>query len=484
MSDIFATYQPPGVYVREEASQVATLFGPGISVVGIVGPSIGYRMHTEAITLSGTTDVRLSKLGVDISSVVVTKANGDPAVVDDDYALTQGDGEDGLPSTSDDTMDIARSGGSTIGDGETVTVFYHYTDPTYFDPFRATNFGQITDAYGEPIDRSTGEIISPLSFAAKFAFDNGASSVLTMACAGTASLVDLNSLHAAYNTLLAQEDISILVPLLVGITGTDNAPGSVLTATTAVATHVNAADGDGIYRTAVVGYERTVTIDPSTAAGAADSKRVMVVYPNRLNYYNSVTQQTTEISGYYLAAAYAGRMASQDVQVPITRKAIYGFSGLPGSVLSAMTRSAKDGWSSSGVAVTEVSPTKGLVCRHGTSSNPASVLTREISLIRARDTMLNSMVSSIDASDIIGSAIMEETPARIKGIVQGVLENLVQQDTIVGYGTITVRQTSLDPTVIEVKFDYQPAYPLNYISIVFAINTTTGLIADNTTAAA
>jgi hypothetical protein len=40
---------------------------------------------------------------------------------------------------------------------------------------------------------------------------------------------------------------------------------------------------------------------------------------------------------------------------------------------------------------------------------------------------------------------------------------------------LAVRQTSsTDPTVVEVKFAYKPAYPLNYIVISFSIDMSTG----------
>ncbi len=54
------------------------------------------------------------------------------------------------------------------------------------------------------------------------------------------------------------------------------------------------------------------------------------------------------------------------------------------------------------------------------------------------------------------------------------LEHAVLTGTIVAYTGLAVRQRSLDPTVIEVKFSYLPAYPLNYIVISFSVNVATG----------
>src|SRR5690606_23748847 len=108
----------------------------------------------------------------------------------------------------------------------------------------------------------------------------------------------------------------------------------------------------------------TVTDDPTVLAAAALSSRVMVAWPNKLHYFDGYNNQTVEIGGHYLAAAYAGRMISLQPQVPLTRKRIFGFSGIPNSVLQTMSRSNKDAWSSGGVAVTEINRAGQMVVRH------------------------------------------------------------------------------------------------------------------------
>jgi hypothetical protein len=124
--------------------------------------------------------------------------------------------------------------------------------------------------------------------------------------------------------------------------------------------------------------------------------------------------------------------------------------------------------------VAEIDRANRLIVRHGTSSDPTSVLTREMSLVRAKDSMVTLIHDTMDSSGIIGTPINDETPIRIKGVMAGCLETLVGAGVIVAYNDLKVRQQSIDPTVVEVKFQYQPAYPLNYIVISFSINTLTG----------
>ena len=471
MTDIFANYRPPGVYAQEATTPWTwTNVGINPTVIALLGPSVGYRVNTESITLDGTTPVTLAKQGINASTIVVTKASGAVAVLDTDYAV---DVDEGTTNATDVTSIIRDNSGGTIGDGEAVTVSYQFTDEAYYDPLRVTSYEEVKDAFGEPFDQANGAILSPLSLAAKFALDNGGSRLVLIPVEGTASLVDVDALAAGYVSALALEDVTIVVPLPVGLNGSDDTPGDTGQIGTDLKNHVEGAESDGIYRVGILGYETGVTVDPGDLAASIDSRRVMIAYPNRMGYYNSFLNTTVELPGYYLAAAYAGRFASLPVQYPLTRKAIRGFSSIPTAVLNTMTRTVKDGWSRGGVAVTEPSTLRGLICRHGVSTDPTSVLTREISITRQHDAVIRSIMQSLDQSDLIGSPIVGETPARIKGVVQGVLESMVQADVIVGYSGLSVRQIE---TVIEVKYLYAPAYPNNYILVTYGIDTSTGAL--------
>jgi hypothetical protein len=68
--------------------------------------------------------------------------------------------------------------------------------------------------------------------------------------------------------------------------------------------------------------------------------------------------------------------------------------------------------------------------------------------------------------------------ARAPGIVQaavlGILEQLVIEGSIDSYAAIKARLLQGDPTTVEVRFEYTPAYPINNVNVVFTINTNTG----------
>lgn len=477
----FSTYQPPGTYIEEETTSLVSVFGVSPTVIGIVGPAVGYRSFTEAVTLTGNTPVALTKLGVfppanvtHGASFVVAAADGTAFTNTTDFTVAVGPGADASASaTLDNTTTIARAGAG-IPEGATVYVTYRYQDAAYYAPFRAQDYDDVKDAFGEPLNLVTGAILSPLSLAAKVAFENGAREVVLVPTLGTASGVTTANLSAAIATLDSLPDVNVVVPLPVGITGTAAAPGDLPVVGASLAASLVSGANSSLYRVGILGFERTVTADPGVLSASFRSARVMLAWPNRLNYYNGFNNTTIEVSGYYLAAAYAGRMAAQEVQIPLTKKQIRGFSGIPASVLQTMTATQKNTWSAGGVAVAEVDRNSRLIVRHGVSTAVENINVREISLTRAKDAVVNLLQETMDRSDLIGQPIDAEMPIRIKGVVSGVLETVVGLGTIVAYQNLKVRQRSIDPSVIEVRFQYRPAYPLNYVVISFSINTQTG----------
>lgn len=479
----FSTYQPPGIYIEEQATPLVASTSVAASIVAIVGPSVGYQTHTEIVTLTGTTPVMLAQLGIDPSSVVVRGQDG-VAYAEANYTLTVGAGEDGnIGTTGDNTLTIARFG-EGIPPDTPLYVSYRFTDTDYFNPRRFTDYDDVKAVFGEPLDLDTGDIISPLSLAARIAFQNGAETVVLQATASPPEtarpagwegpFATPDTLSAAYTKLRSVFDVGIVVSLPVGLIGTEADPGQIPGVGGDLLSHVEAASAEGLYRIGIIGFERNVTAPPDQLAAAFPSKRMMLAWPNRLNYYNGRTNQTYEVGGYYLAVAYAGVLVGQRVQVPLTKKRVRGFAGVPGPVLATMTTTNKNTYSDGGVAVTEIARDGRLVVRHGTSTDRTNVHSREVSLTRARDALVTMLQETSDRSGLVGTTIDAETPARVKGLVAGVLETAVSTGVIVAHNDLKVRLTQGDPSVVEVKFQYRPAYPLNYVLISFSINVQTG----------
>lgn len=480
MSDPFfsqGTYSPPGTYINEEQSPMAALTSITPEIVAIVGPSRGYRTHAEAVALSDEDAVQLSNLGINVDTVEVFDLAGAPLDLDTDYELTEGTGEDADADTRDDTLSINRISDGSITDGETVRVTYQFTDDAYFEPLEVLDYDDVKDAFGEPIDPVTSEITSPLSFAAKFALDNGANRIVLVATdSASPTVATRTELSDAYAKIAADPSIGFVVPLSPSITGTSNAPGDVVNVASDLGTHVNAAADDGLYRWGFHGPSKTTTVAPDNIASGTASRHVITVAPHKMYYFNGFANQTVEVDGFYLAAALAGLAASQRPQEPLTRKVVRGFAGIPPTVLATLTRANKNAWAAAGVLVVEPTRRGTLTVRHGVTTLPTSVLTREFSVVRARDAMAIRIKDTLDNSELIGSAIKADTPLQVKSVVAGVLETLKSEEVIVDYNDLKARVQSVDPSVIQIKFLYQPSYPLNYVVVTFSVNLDEGTI--------
>lgn len=472
MTDL--NYQPPGVFVDENASpvpEVSSTVAIPPARVALVGPGTGYQTATETIQL-GAGPVSLTHKGIDTDTIVVTSLDGIvyEVVVDFTVSVT-GTDEESITS-------ITRvSGGSIPLDG-IVTVASQYTDSAYYEPFLSSDWDLVQSRFGQAVARD-GTVQSPLSLAAKIVFEQNAPEIVCVPTRGSTPLaVTADQLKAAMAKLAPREDIGIVVPLPIGISGTDGDPGDTNTVCTDLKNHVENTTNEGGRRIGIIGLDSGATRSHDALAQLIDSSRVVLAWPNVLKWYNGFTNTYLELGGCYLAAAYAGVLAVQPPQNPLTMRYVRSLGPIPSRIVSSMSRQYKNTLSGNGVAVTEQKPDGRLIVRHGVSTNMSSVLTREVSIVRARDAMLGVVEASLESSGLVSLPIGATTTVSVRGVVEGALEFCVSQGLIVEHSNLATRISTTDPTVIEVKFAYKPAYPLNRITVSFSVNTVTGTFSE------
>jgi hypothetical protein len=492
-------YVPPGVYVATGPNPTVAPVGVNPSIVCLIGTGVGYNTFTESDSFASSNSIVLSQEGINPSSIVVTGYVADPNASGNsipstfvvgasgtnmgDYYVTTSTPPSGGPTST--TTTIVKTSGSTISSTyPQVTVSYQYTDASYYGLNSFTDFTSFTDVYGLPLNATTGAVSSPLSLAAQFAIQNGANRLYALALSGVGSIQQ--QFASAYATLSGiNQDANLVVPLWEGVTDPGQIAG--MLATLNAALNVDATDG--VLRMAIVGlshqYSQSLSVTEGLATGIASS-RIVMAWPNQLSLYNGVTNGTDTISGYHLAAAYAGLLSAQAPNVPLTASQPLGFSGFPSATLLAMTTTNKNALSSSGISVTEPARTGGLRVRHGLTTNYAGgQLTREISLVRQSDALYDLVQTALNSAQLIGQPIIATTALSVKGVVNSALETAMAANLIIGYTGLQVREQappSGDPTVIEVQFAYQPTYPLNYILVNFTVDTTTGITTVNSNA--
>lgn len=482
-------YNPPGVYVgQNDQPSSGRSLGVSPSVVAVIGPSQGFRRHSEAVVLNATTAVTLAKQGIMTASVVVTNESGTPYAVTDDYTVAQTAGEDGeLGAAEDNPTTITRVTNGDISSGATVFVSYEFADASQFEPRRFEDPDDIQAFYGAPFESDGYTVRSPLTLAGHIAL-NTAGEVMLVATrppdevdrpdGWEGPFTTAARLSSGYAKILNNAAVAIVVPLPVGITGSLGVTiGSPLTS------HVSSAIANGTYRTAVLGAERTSTEEGDAVAGGVNQRETLLIWPQATNYLNRQRNLVMEVAGYYMAVEVAAIATSNRPQEPLTQKRLPSFPSIPQRLLQGLTRSAKDVLSSNGVSVAEPGSNGGLVIRHGVTTKVGSIYEREFSLVRAEQTIITRMLSSLVSSGFVGGVLNLQTITGLKATVVAILDQLMAQGTIQGYRDVKLRVTGTDPSVVEVKFAYGPSFPLNYIIVSFGIDASTGNLVEVSEAA-
>lgn len=477
-TDLTSGYTPPGVYIAEESNPISTATGLPPGRLTIIGRGQGSQQSTEQVILTSD-GYRLSQRGIDVDQVSVTVVSDDSVLAAGNYTLTQ---EPQSNEVGDYFVRIARVSEGTAPEGTAVWVSYQYKPIGYDRPRIFTSPSDVQGIYGPAmtsgVDPSTpgyNPINSPLTLAAEIAFANGAGEIMVVPLdipASASSEAVKSALLAGYSAISGDYSSTIVVPLTDGLDA-----GDAVSAASDLRGHVASASASGYYRVGIYGPPLTFTESPVTIVQAgATYSRLILAYASAegMIYRSNATGQRVTLGHQYLAAAYGGRMAADPVQQSLTRRVVAGFVDIAGT----LNFTTKNTYSAAGVALTERDRSGRIIIRHGTSTDRSNLVASEPSVTRARDIMVGLIQTGLDNSDLIGSPMDENTPMSVKSIVAGVLEYCDANNVIVAYDNLQVRVQSLNPSVVEVRFQYRPSFPLNYIMVNFAIDLNTGLTED------
>lgn len=456
----FSAYLTPGVYVEEIDAPVVSSTGIAPTVLGLVGDSQRFRSNAEIVQLDtedavGPVPTTLAKLGVDASTIVVTnRFTGETYVETQDYTWSQTAG-DSADTTRDDVTALTRVGTGNITPGTFVTVTYQYTDVGYFDPQSFQDYDDVRDLYGNPFD-SQGNINSPMTLAAFFAFANGASEVVAAAVDPAGAQPTAAEFQTALDKLKDQLHVNVVVPVT-----TD------ATVATYVQAHVQTMYNQGLYRRAFIGGAGTYS---NIANHGFSDPRVVVIGPSRYTFYDGTTDSLVELGAEYAAAAVAGSHASRPVQIPLTRKQIRGFYTIPDQITESQMVSVQR----QGTLWLRQKRGGQIIVRHGLTTDTTNVYTREINIQASKDRLMTLIFEALENQELVGSVMTDTTPQDVVGSVSGILEFAKDTQLIQNYSGLKYRIPSNQPTEIQIRFMYKPSLPLNYVQVQFAIDTSTG----------
>ncbi len=387
--------------------------------------------------------------GLDYEVVKTSSGAGDLATNrDDKYAIKRKD----------------RGANAGIQEGQYVQVFYRYTSKDYHAVYSFYDYDDVRDHYGEPFDVN-GNIQSEVTLAAKFAFMNGASTVLTASIDTDTWPSEAQAYEEALKLFRDEDQIAVIVP------GTGDDFIYPL-----VKSHVNVQSNNKYERRAILGIDGSASsVETSIRQNYAETlsdRRIAMVSPSRFEYYAPELSKNIVLGGQYMAAAVAGLGVSQLAAMPLTRKTINGFVG---PAETPMQREGeKDLETQKGLMVIEKTRRNQIQVRHGVTTDFTDLLTREWSIIAQQDVMVYRVRDFLDADGLIGMPIYDTTLIQVKASAESALQSLIRDQIIVGYQNLKVRQLSTLPDVIEVRYEWRPAYPLNYIVVRYSVAVMTG----------
>lgn len=488
-------YRPPGTSVNEVITPHVSPLLAAPANVCLVGLAQGSQVRTDQFVISGTTAVALPGLpqGSTLSEVISVKDALDPS-------KGAADGS-GYSLTTDYTVTLAsgtitRVQAGKIADGTLINVTYRYVAPDYYEPYRLFNLGDVESRYGSGLN-ADGSVNSPLSLAASIAFENGADSVIVQplfkratpgnpdtaagqpdATAGAALTTWQDTLY----NLRAIEDINVIVPV-VGQSQANVTDAALLAIFQAVQDHVAYMKNTHQYIVGLFAEDSSTnsamaTISTVRGHAAALQGRYGGALNEQLALINTTKFTRTlpngvvgTFGGQYVAVALAGMLCSRPVSDPLTRDVISGFL----SVDDRRDENKKNIDAAAGLMVVE--NYRGSVrVRHGITLDTTATARRELSVVRAKHRMIESVRDTLE-NQIIGKIIADaNSPFVVRSAVVGVLEELARARDLVDYSAVDVRLKSLDPTTMQVRFSYRPAFPVNYIDIEFSLDLTAATI--------
>jgi hypothetical protein len=529
-----SVYTPPNSSVTEVTTPSVTplLASPAdICIIGVAGPSgasYAQLQTTDVILLTGEDPIVLPTLSaINNDATLVSPVISVVDVLNPSYGTPLGAGYiegidftvsygQGPPDGTDGT--IQRNSSGSIPDGTLVAVTYSYFPSDYFNAIRLYDIGSVESRFGpsyaSTINGQTGQIYytgigSELSFAARVALTNGASSVIcqplfaratpgdptsTQVAPSNAAVADATTWSDTLYTLRPYVDLDIIVPI-VGQDGDYVSNQAIVEIFGTVQSHQYYMNGQQQYIVGIFGEDGTASnsiyqslLGSNSGSVRSHASQLQSNFGNALSsqavLLNNTSFQITSPGGYnnvfnvggqYAAAAVAGALGGRAVSSSLTHSTLSGFSGLS----DFRVPSDKNDDAGAGLMVVE-SYQNTIRIRHAITLDIVDGVARsELSVVRAKFLMMESIQETLD-SQIIGRIIADgNSPVVVASAISGVLTLLQQASSIVAYSQVIATITSTNPTTITATFSYRPSFAVNYVKVNFSLDLTSSLITSN-----
>lgn len=322
------------------------------------------------------------------------------------------------------------------------------------------NYDDIVAEYGNYDVTASGKVINSLSLAAEIAMVNGVSPLVCVQAKSDGDYEMKAAIDKLRRPILGINKVNTIIPLTssktVGAHATTHVSDMSLPHNgKECMAYLSSAVGDSIQDIIETAKnranERIVYL-----ASASATKEIKDLRTGRVN--------VRKVPGSMLAVAVASLGLRNDPAEPLTNKIIAGFKDLG----ELYTESEMNLMAENGALVLKQSGNV-IKVRHGITTSVIDVNSAEITLVQIKDYVIES-ARQVLGELYVGQKLKPTILADIQSSLVSILSQFQGQDIILGYGGVNVKRSSLDPRQVDVKFEIEAIYPLNYIDISFSFS--------------
>lgn len=208
-------------------------------------------------------------------------------------------------------------------------------------------------------------------------------------------------------------------------------------------------------------------LDPVTGleANFGPFYRSMFFYPGGSSVTRVVGGEINTLDAQFIAPAAAGFVSSRPLPQTLTGKTLSGFTINPKNKLSTDETTLIGG---AGAAIVSPLAAGGKVLHGRTTVNSGSAVEEEYSVVRIRDHVAKTTRRALE-NRFVGTLITPNTPSDVQVTTTSILEQLVSQGILNAFANVNAVVDPNEPRQVNVSFDVQPVFPLNWIFIRFTI---------------
>ncbi|AEO93438.1 tail sheath [Bacillus phage G] len=348
-------------------------------------------------------------------------------------------------------------------DADQTTFYIHYNYKKMdaaLEPKVFSDYNSVVAEYGNYEVTASGKVINSLSLGAEIAFTNGVTPIVLVQAKNDTAYEINTAIDKLRKDVVGVSVISTIVPLSTAngvrlhvsahvLDMSDEEVGRERMAYVGI--NKNESYGEAALLTKGFNNERLVCVAPGSAV-----KEIRDLETGKVSLRN--------LDASYLAVAVATLGLKNDPAEPLTNKPITGFS----SIGSVYTEFEKNHMAENGVLILEQSGNN-IKVRHGITTAATEVNTAEITLVQIKDYVIESVRKYL-GEIYIGRKLMPTVVTDVQTTLTNILSQFVSQEVILGYGSVDVVRSEDDPRAIDVKFEIEAVYPLNYINIAFSFS--------------